>query len=146
MTELECLSLDGTKVGDAGVEYLKGLAELQRLWLGGTKVSDAGLEHLKGLTKLNVLDLRSAEVSDAGLEHLKGFTQLQCLCLSGTQVTDHGLMKTPAGIAYLPDTAVGVGVPFLPLATATVLSWATSPAARCCTMNLATRNPDAHRP
>ena len=51
------LILDDTKVGDAGLEHLKGLTQLQDLSLGGTKVSDAGLEHLKGLTQLQWLDL-----------------------------------------------------------------------------------------
>ena len=50
--------------------------------LAGTKVTDAGLVHLKGLAQLQSLDLMEHQVTDAGLEHLKGLTQLQSLDLT----------------------------------------------------------------
>jgi Leucine-rich repeat (LRR) protein len=85
------VNLYGTKVTDAGLEHLKGLANLKTLFLADTQVTAAGLEHLKGLTKLRVLYLGDTQVTDAGLVHLKGLTKLEYLNLSRTQVTDAGL-------------------------------------------------------
>jgi hypothetical protein len=50
LTQHTLLGLEGTKVTDAGMEYLKGLTQLSYLYLAGTKVGGGGLEHLKGLT------------------------------------------------------------------------------------------------
>ena len=91
LTQLQVLWLNGTKVSDAGLERLKGLPQLEGLYLSTTKVSDAGLEHLKGLTRLQWLFLVGTKVSDAGPEHLKGLTQLQTLGLDDTEVSDAGL-------------------------------------------------------
>lgn len=88
---LQSLGLANTAIDDAGLEYLKGLTQLQGLDLCSTKVSDAGVEHLKGLTQLHGLALCRTKVSDAGLESLKGLSQLQVLRLDETKVSDVGL-------------------------------------------------------
>ena len=67
-----------TKVTDAELVHLQGLAQLQTLFLTSTPVTDAGLEHLKGLTQLRTLDLGGTGVTAAGLEHFRG------LCNSNT--------------------------------------------------------------
>ncbi|MHC4506806.1 MAG: hypothetical protein ACYTFI_26245, partial [Planctomycetota bacterium] len=68
---LSVIRLDGRKVADADVVYLKGFTGLERLHLQGTQVTDAGLLHLKGLTRLKVLRLfMSKRVTDAGVAHL----------------------------------------------------------------------------
>ncbi len=41
------LSLEYTRVTDAGLEPLKGLTRLQRLYLRGTKVADEGVKSLQ---------------------------------------------------------------------------------------------------
>ena len=91
MTKLKYLDLNSTQVTDAGLEHLKGLTKLEHLDLGGTRVTGAGLKHLKGLTELQHLYLTSTKVTDAGLEHLNGLAKLKFLDLNGTQVTDAGL-------------------------------------------------------
>ena len=106
LTQLQYLSLDSTQVTDAGLEHLKGLTQLQKLSLNGTKVTDAGLEHLKGLTQLQGLSLNSTKVTGAGLEHLKGLTHLQTLSLYNTQVTDAGL-KHLKGLTQLQGLSLG---------------------------------------
>ncbi|MGE0001095.1 MAG: P-loop NTPase fold protein [Fimbriimonadaceae bacterium] len=88
---LQVLRLWETRVTDAGLEHLRGLAGLQTLDLSGTQVTDAGLEHLKGLAGLQTLFLADTQVTDAGLEHLRGLAGLQELYLTNTQVTDAGL-------------------------------------------------------
>jgi hypothetical protein len=40
------LDLRGTKVSDAGLIHLKGLARLRELWLPDTTVSDAAVNEL----------------------------------------------------------------------------------------------------
>ena len=66
---------------------------MQLLWLDGTKVTDAGLAHLKGLAQMQLLSLDRTMVTDAGLVHLEGFSNLTWLDLSGTKVTDVGVKK-----------------------------------------------------
>ena len=44
------LSLVRTKITDAGLVHIKGLANLQHLYLYRTKITNAGLVHLMGLT------------------------------------------------------------------------------------------------
>jgi Leucine-rich repeat (LRR) protein len=90
LSALQKLTLNGTKITDAGLEQLKGLTGLQKLYLVDTKVTDAGLEHLKGMTSLQILSLVGTQVTDAGLEHLKGLTNLQMVFLYGTKVSDAG--------------------------------------------------------
>jgi hypothetical protein len=46
------MQLEGTEVGDAGLEELSGLKELQTLNLMNTRVTDAGLSRLTGLKGL----------------------------------------------------------------------------------------------
>ena len=66
---------------------------MRQLDLCHTKVGDLGLEHLKGLTKLERLELTGTAVTDAGLEHLKGLSQLRELHVDYTKVTDEGVKK-----------------------------------------------------
>ena len=67
------VSLELTKITDAGLVHLKGLTELQSLSMGGygSKITDAGLVHLKGLTKLQVLRLAGTKITDAGVAELQ---------------------------------------------------------------------------
>ena len=58
-------------VTDAGFARLKGMTNLRCLSLNGTRITDAGLEHLKGMTALFSLRLGRTDVTDAGLDHLK---------------------------------------------------------------------------
>jgi hypothetical protein len=92
LTKLEYLSLDGTRITDAGLVHVKGLTNLKYLYLDGTRVTDVGLEPLKGLTKLKHLFLSDTQLTDAGLADLKGLTKLEYLYLDGTRITDAGLV------------------------------------------------------
>jgi len=85
------VTFEGSKVTDAALAYLKGLATLRTLNLGNTQVTDAGLAHLKGLEQLQWLNLSGTKVTDAGLNSLKRLAHLQALHLTTTKVTDAGL-------------------------------------------------------
>lgn len=47
------------------------MAYLRELYLNGTQVGDSGLEHLKTLTSLQLLSLIGTPVTKAGVETLK---------------------------------------------------------------------------
>ena len=82
-----------TKVGDTGLEHLRGLSNLRLLSFHSCQLTDVDLKHLEGLTILQGLSLTdNTQVTDAGLVHLKGMTFLQFLSLDGTRVSDAGLV------------------------------------------------------
>jgi hypothetical protein len=89
------LSLDGTKVTDAGMKELQKLTGLQRLDLNGTAVTVAGLKDLKDMG-MSTLQLANTKLSDADLDIFKSpqnFKALRGLALNGTQVTKKGLIE-----------------------------------------------------
>jgi len=71
LTQLQFLSLSESRVTDAGLAHLKGMARLETLWLGGTQVTDAGLVHLRGLTSLTSAMLCRTQVTAAGVANLQ---------------------------------------------------------------------------
>jgi len=84
------INLENTKVTDAGLAILKDLPNLQELVLNGTAVTDAGLEPVGALPKLKSLQLYGCkQVTDAGIQHLKGH-KFDLLVLDGTAVTAKG--------------------------------------------------------
>ena len=60
-----------TAAQDAGLEHVKELTNLDDLSLWGTKVTDAGLVHLKGLTGLRLLNLWKTQVTGEGVRKLQ---------------------------------------------------------------------------
>jgi Leucine-rich repeat (LRR) protein len=108
-----CLGLgsEGTNIGDAGLQHVKGLSQLRYLYLNNTKVTDVGLANFKGLTQLQTLYLDHTLVTDAGLVNLKGLTQLRALNLFETKITDVGLANIKGLIQlqnlWLGETMVG---------------------------------------
>lgn len=110
------LELANTRVSDAGLQQIRGLAPftylavtgshevtdksleiigsfaaLKRLMIHGTSVTDEGLVHLKSLGDLEWLGLGETKVTDAGLVHIRDIDALEWLDLSGTDVTNAGL-------------------------------------------------------
>jgi CubicO group peptidase (beta-lactamase class C family) len=95
--------LDRSRVTDADLAHLKGLAHLSNLQLWDTAITDAGLVYLQGLPSLKTLDLTRTRVTDAGLAHLKGLKHLEMLGLIGDAITDAGLahLKAMTGLKIL---------------------------------------------
>jgi hypothetical protein len=91
LDKLQKLTLNNTKITDAGLAHVEGLTSLQKLYLVDTGISDTGLERLKGLTNLQILSLVGTQITDTGLDHLKGLGNLKTLFLAGTKVTDDGV-------------------------------------------------------
>jgi hypothetical protein len=85
------LNLDSCKVGDAGVEHLRGLVNLHTLDLSDSDIGNSGLCFLTGL-KLERLNLSfTTGVMDSGLRMLATITSLTSLNLDSQQITDSGL-------------------------------------------------------
>jgi hypothetical protein len=91
------LSLAGTRVTDAGLSRLPDLfPNLHWLELDGCAITDDGLRHLGRLKRLSDLSLSDTRVGDDGLSHLVGLRQLYRLQLDRTRVTDRGLAHLKA--------------------------------------------------
>ena len=110
LQKLEWLNLYRCPIGDAGLRELKGLGNLRHLPIGESKVTDAGLIHLRDMRRLVYLGLRGVDVTDVGLKHLRPLTNLQGLYLGETEITDAGLAHllgmTKLRKLWLNDTAV----------------------------------------
>jgi hypothetical protein len=91
-SRIRSLALDGTRITDAGLKYLRGVAHLKALSLGATEISDAGAESLGEIRSLQSLDLRGTRISNAALPSLAALRRLRSLNLSGTQVDAAGLI------------------------------------------------------
>jgi internalin A len=140
LSKIHMLGLQGTPIGDAGLENLRGvgrdlngqlglslagtqvtdtgLARLPDLFpnlgwleLDGCAITDAGLAHLGRLKRLWHLSLNDTPVGDAGLRHLANLPALHRLQLDRTQVTDQGLASLEVMKGPLGDvTLQGTGV------------------------------------
>ncbi len=102
LPQLKMLSLDGTQVADAELEYVQGLRQLTDLSLENTQITDNGLKYVEGLTQLKTLSIKGTTVTDAALTYLQELTQLEALSLEGTHVTDLGLEHL-TGLTQLED-------------------------------------------
>ena len=66
--------------------------------LNGTRITDAGLAHLSGMMNLTYLAIHKAAIGDAGLEYLKGLKGLMGLVLTDTKATRAGVQKLAAAL------------------------------------------------
>jgi hypothetical protein len=92
-TRVRSLVLDGTRITDAGLHHLRGMADLETLSLGGTNVTDAGAQTLGDLRSLQSLDLRRTKITNSAMAPLGRLRRLGQLNLSGTQVDGAGLAQ-----------------------------------------------------
>lgn len=77
-----------TWISDADLDAVAAMPKLRVLRLGQTKIGDTGLERLRGLREVHELDLYYAEyITEDGLAHLRAWKQLEKLNLRGTRVT-----------------------------------------------------------
>lgn len=115
--ELEEIYLQGSRVSDRGLMFLRNcprlreldvsdtevsgaffgeLTELPRLetiWMSRCHVTDDGARAVGQLRHLSYLTLYGAEISDAGMSSLAGLSALETLNLGNTKVTDRGLRE-----------------------------------------------------
>lgn len=92
MPELDILNFNQGMVGD---ELLVGIGgrPIRYLSLQGTRVTDAGLQHLSQLTTVTTLVLSETDVTDEGLLHLHGLSNLNSVILDDTRTTRRGVTK-----------------------------------------------------
>jgi len=120
LSSLTKLSLNNSKIDDAGLVHFKDCKNLTGLWLNRSKVTNAGMACFKDCKNLNTLGLKFTEVDDAGLACFKGCKDLTGLDLGELRVTDQGLgnfkdckgltelwlnrtLVTDAGLAHFKD-------------------------------------------
>ena len=101
------LNLRDTKITNAGLVHLKGLAKLTRLHLERTNVGDEGIANLTKLTTLEYLNLYGTKITDKSLDHLAGLKNLRQLYVWQTDVTDAGIAKFKKA---LPAVSVVKGI------------------------------------
>jgi hypothetical protein len=90
--QLEVLNLRGGLIGD---ELLAGIGRnpIRYLSLQGTRVTDAGLPHLSRLTGLKELILSDTDITDEGLIHLHRLSKLNNVVLDNTRTTRTGITR-----------------------------------------------------
>ncbi len=95
MKALRTLNLEGTKVSDKGLRFLRKIPNLETLELSvhdpGVIISDDSAEALGKITTLRKLSLGGVKITDAGLKHIGALTRLENLALDHTKVTNAGL-------------------------------------------------------
>lgn len=89
------LNLNGTSIGDEGLQHISGLTSLRSLSLWRTMVTDKGLEALSGMNDLTTLNLSASQVSDGAVERLAHMQQLHRLDIAAESLTDEGLRSLP---------------------------------------------------
>ncbi|MBP9898959.1 MAG: hypothetical protein KBF28_11340, partial [Gemmatimonadales bacterium] len=87
------------------------LPHLTRLKLTGTRVTDAGVTRLDGLAYLEYLNLVDTDVSDAGLRALERLPRLRTIHLWGTRVTVGGVARLQQ---LLPRAVITLAAPVMP--------------------------------
>lgn len=87
------LSLDGSKVSDETLVYLRDLDGLTSLFLGRARVTGSGFDSLPQLPALRRLSLEFTAISDEGLTHVAELRHIEALDLSHTAITDSGLAR-----------------------------------------------------
>ena len=85
------LTLSGTRVGDDGLEQVRGCDRLVGLYLSKTDITDAGMVHVASLRKLKRLGLSDTRVSGIGVKQLAGVRALETLWLQRTRIDDNAL-------------------------------------------------------
>ncbi len=113
---VQCLSLSGSAITDAGLTSLNGLLALQRLNLSMTGITDLSLLSVQSLTELNLwrstithrglanlaclyleqINLGHTDITDAGLPILNQLRRLRALYLHETKVTNIGSLNLQA--------------------------------------------------
>jgi hypothetical protein len=86
-----CLSLEQSRVSDAGLRALPVLPRLRCLDLDGTSITDRALEWVAEQPALEELWLEQTVVSDVGLSSLQGLRSLRSISLLDTEVTVEGV-------------------------------------------------------
>lgn len=93
LTQLQYLSLEGSKIKGDGLAVLNSLPALKHLSLNRARITDDSLKHLLGVKNLAILLLDDTDVSDKGISTLASVTRLEWLYLNRTKVTDESMQK-----------------------------------------------------
>lgn len=85
---LECIQLNGTRIGDEGVKELTKFPSLRSLSIAQTRVTNDGLAAVGQLDKLERLELGFLAVDDEGFSHLRDLVRMRDLTLTNLAIGD----------------------------------------------------------
>jgi uncharacterized membrane protein/mono/diheme cytochrome c family protein len=100
------LKLNGAKISDEAMNYIKECSRLRVLQLNNTAISDKGLAMLSTLKELRTLSLVGTKVSADGLMAFKGLPNLETVYLFQTNVSNAGWAQLKNAF---PKTALDTG-------------------------------------
>jgi internalin A len=119
MANLEGVDLQDVKTVDSAcLNDLKGLKKLKFLRIYGNTFEGEGLAPLAEMGSLRTLSMQYTNLDDTTVKHIKGLTNLEKLYLYGTQISDAGMAQL-TGLTKLKElelratTGVGVDVEYL---------------------------------
>ena len=99
LEDVRQVSMRGEQVTDDWLEPLAELSELVAVDLKHTKVTEAGVAHLKGLANLQYLSVYYSPVGDEAIETLRTMKSLAEIRLFGTKVTSLGATELQRALA-----------------------------------------------
>jgi hypothetical protein len=117
LSELRCLSVSFTPIGDETLASLVRMPKLAWLTLYDTHVTDAGLAHLATIQTLTHLQLGPAYITDNGLQILANTPRLESLAIwvDGSRVTEAGVERLRQAATHIEVLVYSrSGFPFSP--------------------------------
>ena len=88
---LKDLYLRNTRIGDAGINHIRGLRELKLLAVSHTRITDKSMDVIACFENLEELRINRTSVTDAGLGKVAQLRKLNYLDTRGTSITESGL-------------------------------------------------------
>jgi uncharacterized protein (TIGR03067 family) len=113
LSRATALSLDGSKVTDAGLASLEEIDNIEHINLERTAVTDAGLEHLRQMTKLRLLNVSVTKVTEAGIAGLrKSLPRLRVRLLSRAQLDSEQAITKAGGVGESDENGRLIAIRF----------------------------------
>ncbi|QDU96101.1 PDZ domain-containing protein [Lignipirellula cremea] len=98
LSDVQQLTFNSKRVGDAGLQYLANLSGITNLEIKRASITDNGLAPLAKMKGLRMLSIYYTPVGDGSLTHLTGITSAAEIKLFGTKISDDGAEKLAAAL------------------------------------------------
>lgn len=71
LKSLRCIDLDSTSITDESLKIIAEFKRIEEIWLENTAISDKGIQCLHGLTQLRFVSLIDCDLSERAVRDLK---------------------------------------------------------------------------